>query len=228
MIRIPACNYNLHFRLTIQICLYRQHDALGKWWPLSWSSCTEFDPRISYQSISKLRFNSGILSSICYENLIGENHSLNIRYKSSHPFPCIDDLFNKMWHSYPYLWSNIKSTRNYYYLYINDAVWNTLSNFLHFVDRASCNDSWQMINVRHKFLSMYLYLFITLYMFRALRTYHQERQIVSIQPLVTVTLCWWPCRVHGGSKLSTCTRHGPQHRVSVTRGCIDTICLSGW
>jgi len=33
-------------------------------------------------------------------------------------------------------------------------------------------------------------------MFRAPRAHHQERQIVSIQPLVTFTLCWWPCRVH--------------------------------
>ena len=29
-------------------------------------------------------------------------------------------------------------------------------------------------------------------MFRARRANHQERQIVSIQPLVTVILCWWP------------------------------------
>ena len=52
-----------------------------------------------------------------------------------------------------------------------------------------------MTNVTHKFLSLYLFLFIILYMFRAHRAHHQERQIVSIQPLVTVTLCWWPCRV---------------------------------
>jgi len=63
-----------------------------------------------------------------------------------------------------------------------------------------------MTNVMHKFFSMYLFLFITLYMFRAHRAYHQERQIVSIQPLVTVILCRWP----------RC----------VTRDCIDTICLS--
>jgi len=47
-------------------------------------------------------------------------------------------------------------------------------------------------------LSMYLFLFLTLYMFRAHRAHRQERQIVSIQPLVTVTLCWWPrvlCRL---------------------------------
>jgi len=30
-----------------------------------------------------------------------------------------------------------------------------------------------------------------LYMFWAPRAHHQERQIVSIQPLITVTLCWW-------------------------------------
>ena len=45
-----------------------------------------------------------------------------------------------------------------------------------------------MTNVTHKFLSMYLFLFITLYMFRARRAHHQERQIVSIQTLVAVTL----------------------------------------
>ena len=32
-------------------------------------------------------------------------------------------------------------------------------------------------------------------MFRAHRAPHQERQIVSIQPLVAVTLCRWLCRV---------------------------------
>ena len=36
--------------------------------------------------------------------------------------------------------------------------------------------------------SMYLFLFLTFYMFRAHRAHHQERQIVSIQPLVAVTL----------------------------------------
>jgi putative effector of murein hydrolase len=45
-----------------------------------------------------------------------------------------------------------------------------------------------MTNVMHKFFSMYLCLIITLYMFRAHRVYHQEKQIVSIQPLVTVNL----------------------------------------
>jgi len=38
-------------------------------------------------------------------------------------------------------------------------------------------------------------LFLTLYMFRAHRAHHQEREIVSIQPLVAVTLCWSSCRV---------------------------------
>jgi hypothetical protein len=34
-----------------------------------------------------------------------------------------------------------------------------------------------------------MYLFLTLYMFRAHHAHHKERQFVSIQPLVTVTLC---------------------------------------
>ena len=45
-------------------------------------------------------------------------------------------------------------------------------------------------------------------MFRAHRAHHQERQIVSIQRLVAIILCRWPCRVHVGSELPTCTRHG--------------------
>jgi hypothetical protein len=80
-----------------------------------------------------------------------------------------------------------------------------------------------MTNVTHKFLSMYLFLFITLYMFRVHRAHHQERQIVSIQPLVAVggrVVC------RSEVKLPTCTRHGHRHRVTVPRGCIDTICLS--
>jgi hypothetical protein len=64
-----------------------------------------------------------------------------------------------------------------------------------------------MTNVMHKLFSMQLYIFLTLYMFRAHRAHHQERQIVSIQPLVAVTLCRWLCRVQLGLSLPTCTRH---------------------
>jgi hypothetical protein len=49
---------------------------------------------------------------------------------------------------------------------------------------------------------------LTLYMFRAHRAHHQKRQIMSIQLLVAVTLCRWPCRVQVGCSLPTCTRHG--------------------
>jgi len=34
--------------------------------------------------------------------------------------------------------------------------------------------------------SMLLFIFLTLYMFRAHRAHHQERQILSVQPLVAV------------------------------------------
>jgi len=75
---------------------------------------------------------------------------------------------------------------------------------------------------------MYLFTFLTLYMFRVHRAHHQERQIVSIRPLVAVTLCQWPCRGQVRSKLPTCTQHGHRHRVTATRGRIDTTCLSWW
>jgi len=45
-------------------------------------------------------------------------------------------------------------------------------------------------------------------MFRAHRAHHQERQTVSTEPPVAVTLCRWPCSVQVGSSLPTCTRHG--------------------
>ena len=92
------------------------------------------------------------------------------------------------------------------------------------------NEHWQeefFVNDQRdaQFFTMYLFLFLflTLYMFRAQRAHHQERQIVSTQPLVTVTLFTvGGLVVKVGSELPTCTRH----RVAVTRGCIDTICLS--
>ena len=37
-----------------------------------------------------------------------------------------------------------------------------------------------------QFFSMYLFLFLTIYMFRAHRARHQERQTVSVKPLVAV------------------------------------------
>ena len=58
---------------------------------------------------------------------------------------------------------------------------------------------------------MYLFLFLTHYMFRAHCAHHQERQIVSVQPLVTVTLCWWPCRVQ--------TAHDTAHDTATCFGC---------
>ena len=45
-------------------------------------------------------------------------------------------------------------------------------------------------------------------MFRAHRAHHHERQIVSIPPLVAVTLCRWPYHVQFGSSFLTCTQHG--------------------
>jgi len=40
-------------------------------------------------------------------------------------------------------------------------------------------------------------------MFRAHRAHHQERQIVSIQHLLAVTVCRWPCRVRHDTATDT-------------------------
>ena len=80
----------------------------------------------------------------------------------------------------------------------------------------------------NSFLCVYFYLYLST-CFRGSRAHHQERQIVSIQPLVTVIICWWPrCLQVGRKLLPTCTHLGHQHRMTITRGCIDTICLSWW
>ena len=63
-----------------------------------------------------------------------------------------------------------------------------------------------------QYFSMYLFIFLTLYMFRAHRAHHQERQIVSVQPVVAV----------GGRVVC----RSEVNRVTATRGCIDTIYLS--
>jgi len=42
-------------------------------------------------------------------------------------------------------------------------------------------------------------------MFRAPRDHRQERETVSIQSLVTVTLCWWACRVQPAHDTATNT-----------------------
>jgi len=39
-----------------------------------------------------------------------------------------------------------------------------------------------------QFFAMYLSLFLTLYMFQAHHAHHQDREMVSIQPLAAVTL----------------------------------------
>ena len=73
---------------------------------------------------------------------------------------------------------------------------------------------WFLVNDQRdaQFFSMHLFLFSTLYMFWAHRVHHQERQIVSIQPLIAVTLCRWPCRVQVGSSLPTAGVDGlPTH-----------------
>ena len=70
----------------------------------------------------------------------------------------------------------------------------------------SCIMQWFLVNDQCDAQILFMYLFLNVYMFRAHRAHHQERQIVSIQPLVTVILCWWPRCVQVGRRLlPTCT-----------------------
>ena len=66
-----------------------------------------------------------------------------------------------------------------------------------------------MTNVTYNFFYVF-FIFITLYVFRAHRAHHQERQIVSIKPLVVVTLCRW------------------LYSVQVERPANDTATGTGW
>ena len=69
-----------------------------------------------------------------------------------------------------------------------------------------------------QFFTMYLFLFLTLYVFQAHRAHHQEKQIVS--------LC-----VGGRVMCRSEVHFRPAHdtaRVTVTRTCVDVNCLSWW
>ena len=66
-----------------------------------------------------------------------------------------------------------------------------------------------------------VYFYLQLYMFWAHSAHHQERQIVSVQPLVTVTLCWWPRCVQVRRRLSLLLN--PVHSVlKITDNCHHT------
>jgi hypothetical protein len=67
-----------------------------------------------------------------------------------------------------------------------------------------------------QFFSIYLFQFSAC--FEQSRAHHQENQLH--QYIWCMSLCRWPFRVQVGP---TCTRYGHRHRVTYTRGCIDTV-----
>jgi hypothetical protein len=61
---------------------------------------------------------------------------------------------------------------------------------------------WFLVNdQRDELIPFYVFIFIynSLHVSSTSCSSSGEREIVSIQPVVTVTLCWWPCRVQVGS-----------------------------
>jgi len=74
------------------------------------------------------------------------------------------------------------------------------------------------VNNQHDAQSFFLFLFIPiLYMFRATKCSSSGQSVVSIRPLVYVTVCRWT------SYIQTCIPHGHLHKVTYTRGRIDTV-----
>jgi len=60
--------------------------------------------------------------------------------------------------------------------------------------------------VTHIFFYVFIYILNSLHV-SSISCSSSGEKIVSIQTLVAVTLCRWPCRVQVGSELPTCTRH---------------------
>ena len=63
-------------------------------------------------------------------------------------------------------------------------------------------------------------------MFRARRAHHQERHIVSIQPLATVILCWWPRCVQVGirlNKLAASLDNTPKNEIASTPAVVVSV-----
>ena len=107
---------------------------------------------------------------------------------------------------------------------VSTLMWDTKMCFKKLAQK------WFLINDQRD-AQILFYVFVSIYNslhVLSISCHHQERQIVSIQPLATVILCWWPRFVQVGSLLPTCTHLGHQRRRTVTRSCIDTICLSWW
>ena len=85
-----------------------------------------------------------------------------------------------------------------------------------------------ILGKRPTWRTVLFYVFISiLYMFHATSCSSSGESIVSIQPLVYVTLCQRPFCVQVRDRFvcrsETCTWNGHWHRVTYTRGCIDTI-----
>jgi hypothetical protein len=106
-------------------------------------------------------------------------------------------------------------------------AWNRHVLLENFTFCWPCIMLWFFVNDQRdaQIFTMYLFLFLTLYMFRAHRAHHQERQIVSTQTLITVTLFRWPCRVRVVCRSEVKTFRDP---VKATGHCFLKNCEGRW
>jgi hypothetical protein len=84
-----------------------------------------------------------------------------------------------------------------------------------------------MTNATHKFLSIYLFLFLTLLVSSTSCSSSGETYCINTasgnsHSMLEAEMC------AGWNQVPTCTHLGHQHRRAVTRGCTDTISLSWW
>jgi len=82
---------------------------------------------------------------------------------------------------------------------------------------------WFLVNDQRdaQFFYVFIYIFNSLHVSSTSCSSSGETNCVS----TTSGSCRWLCRVQ---VVPTCTRHSHRHRVTATRDCIDTDCLSWW
>jgi len=103
------------------------------------------------------------------------------------------------------------------------SAWQTVVSLMNFIFRWPCILVWFMVNdhLDAQFFSMYLFQLSSF--FEQPRAHHQENQLYQYN-LWYMSVCVgdrFVCRSE--RNFPTCTRNGHWHRVTYTRGCIDTI-----
>ena len=125
-------------------------------------------------------------------------------------FPTVLTILKTMQHRVSFLLRNPEHPATQLFT----VLWHTgkhTMNILHFVDRASYNDSWWMTKVMHKsLLCVYFYLQLSTCFEHTVLIIRRDN---CFNTASVNSLCWWPRCVQFGRRLPTCTHLGHQHRL---------------